>query len=493
MTFSTTNPTNSNETSSMKNNLAKNISSHNKSQPQGANEEKKSKRDNKKKINSFVRIRYPEVGEVMSHFNDDWSRYSVEQKSYQLLQQFNDNIDLDLTEEYKKQSNRRNSTNHKLETRSQIHEYAKDNKTFISMSEFMGPISSGRNSGQIVNKSLIQASSANQNKNKSKTNRKPVNLVPLAKNKISKTLNYGRSNRGEDQKDIFSLTTYPNDQNNPAANEKTSNSFSVSRKDKNHQNNSFNGPFGASPSRSFTPEDTNNLPQAIVSKNPRGVPIQQYGSQAQSISKKITQQKKNKDMLKISNHRAVRQKTVLLQIVDQWNNFNSAEYFEGSEQEQNSLKMTLLKDLEQILDPNSSKIYHIRLGVQITNVSNFTWPAGLRFKLLGLKKEVISFYDLKKTIESGENTTIIWELTNREMSHEDFSGNALALVKVLKWLENETVDAKDGFKLNVKCTFNDIKTKFFCQQMLDWKQFHIHYELEGSEEEFQNVVEFVKE
>jgi hypothetical protein len=67
----------------------------------------------------------------------------------------------------------------------------------MSMSEFMTPMSSGRNSGQMVNKSMIYPSSSQQKKKIVQGRNKPVNLVPLAKSqmrsgKMSKTVNYGK-------------------------------------------------------------------------------------------------------------------------------------------------------------------------------------------------------------------------------------------------------------------------------------------------------------
>ena len=123
------------------------------------------------------------------------------------------------------------------------------------------------------------------------------------------------------------------------------------------------------------------------------------------------------------------------------------------------MKRMLLKDLEPILNQSSDKNYSIRLGVEVTNVSDFSWPVGLTFKLVGLGKDVIAVHNLKKVVGPGEASTIIWEFTNSQPLEEAMENDSEALFRVLKLLD-EGLSSDDGFKLKVKCSFPEKKLRF---------------------------------
>jgi hypothetical protein len=133
------------------------------------------------------------------------------------------------------------------------------------------------------------------------------------------------------------------------------------------------------------------------------------------------------------------------------------------------MKLTLLSDVEPILSKSSDKNYHIRLGVSVTNTGDFIWPPGLKFKLIGLKKDLLAEYELKKEVLEGENTMVVWEFTN-DMDHQDENkSNIEALVKVLKMIDGD-LSSDDGFKLKIKCSLQERKLKFLSTPCrLDWE------------------------
>lgn len=357
----------------------------------------------------------------------------------------------------------------------------------MSMSEFMTPMSSGRNSGQIVNKSMIYPTSK-QKKQRPQTASRPVNLVPLAKKEMtgrmmSKTMNYGD---GLEHGKNNSFSINPTNLLNPHKNQKASLSFSVSRKDKNHSsnNNSFNNQ-GISPSRSFTPEEQ-------ISQQNFNPPAPQKAMIKPQNNINFKNSKKNQQLLKVANHKALKQKVILLQVPEQWNQNSHNKGFSSSAEDQKNMKLTLLKDLEPILKKISDKIYNVKLGIQVTNVSDFSWPAGLTFKLMGLDRDEIAKFNLKTNVQPGENSLVIFEFTNELNLNEEQNSDVNALIRVLKLLD-QGMSSDGGFNLKVKCSIPEKKLRFICKQSLDWEQFHINYEISGSQNEYQEAVEFSQE
>ncbi len=87
---------------------------------------------------------------------------------------------------------------------------------------------------------------------------------------------------------------------------------------------------------------------------------------------------------------------ILLQVPSSQELLKSESKFKKSRDEQKVMRMTLLKDIEPIMSLQSDNKFLIRLGMDVTNVSDFTWPAGVAFKLIGLNKKEVASYKLEK-------------------------------------------------------------------------------------------------
>jgi hypothetical protein len=95
------------------------------------------------------------------------------------------------------------------------------------------------------------------------------------------------------------------------------------------------------------------------------------------------------------------------------------------------MRTTLLRDIEPILSkPEIS--FSIKLCIKITNVSDFTWPVGLSFKLVGAGKDSLANFDLTNNVEIGEDTELVWEFGNRCGVYEEKSNDLHGLIKVLR-------------------------------------------------------------
>jgi len=92
----------------------------------------------------------------------------------------------------------------------------------------------------------------------------------------------------------------------------------------------------------------------------------------------------NEQLLKLANHKAYTQKTVRLQIPHRQPFHDQFSQDLGIVDDSKSAKVAaFLRDINPIIGKGSEKIITVKLGLDITNVSDFTWPAGLSFKLTG--------------------------------------------------------------------------------------------------------------
>lgn len=137
----------------------------------------------------------------------------------------------------------------------------------------------------------------------------------------------------------------------------------------------------------------------------------------------------------------------------------------------------------------------MKVALEITNVSEFQWPAGLSFKLAGSKelKNVIAECELKRSTERSETTQIFWEFSNNPCTEEQTKNDLEGLLQVFKSLDSD-INSEEGLAFFVKCSITKERLKFISNPFkLTWEQFDLSYEVSDFEKDYLLPYDFTED